>query len=176
MASLNMKELQINATQLSHVLGLSAARVSVMEKKGIIRRAADGKFSLCEAVRAYVDTKKQKKGDAAETVYDSARAKKMQATAEIEEMNLQLRKGSLVDIESVVDIVKTEYAIVRQRLFTIPNKVALDIFACENPEEVQEILLTQFNEALDELKYDTGREIDGSAGERTQTGTEANPS
>jgi len=175
MSKIDFKTIRVNGTELANVLGLSNMRITQLEDKGVISRNADKQFTLSEAVIGYIEMlrKKPSKTDAN---YEAARARKMEAAADIEEMNAAKRKGELVEIDDVADIVQTEYGIVRQRLFAIPNKIALDVFSCENPQQVQDVLLSQMNEALSELKYDIGRTVDDDQGDDSETVAEDQPS
>ena len=167
----DVKKLSCTSSEMARVLGVSATNITNLEKSGTIRKEKSGKFNLASTVIAYISAIKSKKTES-EANYETARARKMESSADIEEMNAAQKRGELIEIDSVVDVVETEYAIVRQRLFAIPNKVALDVFSCEKPQEVQELILTQVNEALIELKFDIGSEVIGVEGEGLETVSE----
>jgi len=174
---IDMKKIRVNGAELARAIGISAERVRYYEEKGVFNRDMDNLFTLSECIFNYVGRlKARKKKNSPGEMFEGARAKKMVASAQIEELELKRKQGELVPIQDVVDIVKAEYAIVRQRLFSIPNKIAFDIFACETPQEAQEIINKHLNEALDELKYDTGRTTSESEGDDSQTGPNDNAS
>ena len=167
---IDFKSMSVSGVQLGHVLGLSHGRISQLEQKGLFTRDKDKRFPLCESVISYTTfTRKGAKKNSPDASYEKARARKMEASADIEEMNAAKRRGELVEIDQVVDIVEKEYGIVRTKIFSIPNKIALDIFSCESPQQVQETLIDQINEALSELAYDIGSKIDGDQGEDIET-------
>lgn len=165
MASHKIEEIEVSATGMARALGLANSRITQLCEKRVLTKNENNKFNLCEGVHAYIAF--CKKGQTrSEANYEKARARKMDAQADLEELKLKKRTGELVEIDTVEDVVKTEYSIVRQRLFTIPNKVTMDMLSCTSATEVQKILMDQLNEALSELKFDTGRvESRGTADE-----------
>lgn len=145
--------MRVNGTDLGKVIGVSSQRIAVLENKRVIFRDKDKLFNLSESVCAYATMLKKAKSEG-DIDYDKARARKMTAQAEKEEIELAKRKGSIVDIEDVVDIVKQEYAVTRQKIFALPNKLAMDVLSCETAQEVQAMIEKAVNEALSELNYD----------------------
>jgi len=179
MSSNDLRALEVNAAQLAIILGVSQTKVVDLEDKGVFRAdPATDKYIVAVCVpkwgRHLKNLTKKAKGE--DTGYEGARAKKMRAAAELEEISLAEKKGELVSIDEITDIVKTEYEIVRQRLFGIPTKVALDVFSCQNADEVHEVLLRALNEALDELKYDVEATAHGSKTKDSKAEPEADPS
>jgi len=175
--SLDVKKINVSGQQLGNVFGIANTSVSNHDKKGLFVRGKDNLYPLAESVQRYIQAIKDKvKENSHGDMFEAARAKKMVAAAESEELDLRKRKGSLVDISDVTDIVQAEYAVVRQRLFTIPTKAALDVFSCETAQEVQELLMSHLNEALNELKLDVSRKTSGDKNGGTEASANDKPS
>lgn len=153
MTTSDIQQISVSAIDLAKVLGVSQPRISRMESDGRIRRDKEQKFNLCQSVQSYVMTIKSSKTDS-DKDYESARSRKMQSSAELEEMEVDKRRGELIEISEIAKIVKNEYSIVRQRLFSLPNKVAMDVVACESAQEAQTAMQDALNEVLSELQFD----------------------
>lgn len=82
------------------------------------------------------------------------RARLLKAQADKAELDLKERQGELVSIEDVVKDVASEYTILRQRLLSIPNKLAMPLSSVTQPHEVQQILQAEIVELLTELSSD----------------------
>lgn len=180
MADHDIGEMEVNAVALAKILGLSRPRITQLTEKGIFEKAGARRYNLVKNVQAYLEMSK-KSPSKIEANYERARAEKMQYQADLEGLKLKTRQGQLVEIDTVEDVVKAEYAIVRQRLFSIPNIVTMDMLSAETPQQVHEPLLAALNEALDELKFDTTRvdtrsETDESEGTDFEVESEADVS
>jgi len=153
----------VTTADLAKVFGLSVPRISQLINSGVLRRNSENYFPLCKSVFSYVGALKNKPGgDENKSSYEKARTRKMEAEADIKEMDSKKRKGDLVEIDDVINIVKKEYTSIRQRLFAIPNKIALEILGCPTPKESQALLEAAINEALRELQLDETKEVEPS--------------
>ena len=156
---LDIQKQEITAVDLARVLGFNRSRVTQLETSGIIHRNQNAKYLLCESVYNYISSIKKKKSVGADADYEKARARKMEAQADLQEMAVKKKRGELVEIQSVVDTVKSEYATTRQKIFAIPNKLARDIVHCESAKQAQGMMLEAINEALSGLEYDEDKII-----------------
>jgi len=150
----------VTSSDIAKVLGVSLARISQLVTTGVLRRNRENFFPLCNSVYNYIHALKNKPGSKEDkSAYEKARTRKMEAEADIKEMESKKKKGELVEIDDVVNIVKKEYTSIRQKLFAIPNKIALEILGCSSPKESQAMLEAAINEALRELQLDESKEI-----------------
>lgn len=150
----------VTTAELAKVLGVSVPRISQLLNNSVLRRNRENYFPLCASVISHLSALKNKPGgDEAKSSYDKARTRKMEAEADIKEMDSKKRKGDLVEIDDVINIVKKEYTSIRQKLFAIPNKIALEILGCPSPKESQAMLENAINEALRELQLDETKDV-----------------
>jgi len=153
----------VTTAELAKVLGLSVPRISQLLNAGVLRRNRENYFPLCKSVYDVIGALKKTPGsDENKSSYDKARTRKMEAEADIKSMDVKKRKGELVEIDDVINIVKKEYTSIRQRLFAIPNKIALEILGCASPKESQAMLTEAINQALRELQLDETKEVKSS--------------
>ncbi len=115
----------------------------------------------------------QKKKEHEELRYERARADKM-------EIEVAKRKGELIEIESVAEVVEQEYTAVAAGIRAIPTKLAMSV-AHREPHEVKTLLEEAINEVLIELsaakKYEIiGEELEGESGKETSPKSSEDPS
>lgn len=93
-------------------------------------------------------------GDVSSTDIDEARRRKMAAEAAMTELDLQVRRGELVEIETVAEAVGEDYANVRAKLLSMPSKLAPQLAVSDDPLACLALLETGIHEALEELTKD----------------------
>lgn len=115
------------------------------------------------------------------STYDEARTRKVNAEAEIAELELKKIHGELVIAEDVVGAWNDVLAALKAKLLSIPTKSAPIVASENNPAICQNIIEDLVNEALEELSnYDpkidptkaaveSPQEIDGDTTATTKT-------
>jgi phage terminase Nu1 subunit (DNA packaging protein) len=98
--------------------------------------------------------------------FETGRADKM-------ELDVQKRRGELVEINQVSEVVQTEYARVRAGLLAIPNKMAHVLAIVDTPAEIKSKLEDAVNEALSELSVNTEAELASFDVTKTNDGNES---
>ena len=83
-----------------------------------------------------------------------AEAKKENYLALLRQLEYDRESGSVVAVADVAQKVANEYALVRNRLLSIPSRVAPRIAVIKSPEEVKAILESEISQALQELACD----------------------
>lgn len=141
-----MKELQkFTANGIRHELGISGFRLEdVLARVEPVGEDKGHKLYLIkEVVRALYENK---------TIsLDEARKRKLSAEAELQELELKKQKGILIPLELIEQQWSSIVHSCKQKLRSIPNKLA-PILAVENNIEVCKNLLTkEIHLALDEL-------------------------
>jgi phage terminase Nu1 subunit (DNA packaging protein) len=71
--------------------------------------------------------------------------------ADVVELDLAAKKGELIPVETVLEIITPMYANCRTRLLAIPVKAAIEVAAMEDKNEIQDKLEAFIHEALEEL-------------------------
>lgn len=82
---------------------------------------------------------------------DEARTRKLTAEAELAEIELAKAKGDLVPTEMVIKAWIDVLSAMKAKLLAIPSKAAPVLAAEDNPGEVQKLLDSELEEALNEL-------------------------
>ena len=85
---------------------------------------------------------------------DEAKLRKLAAEAAMAELELGKRRGELVEMEEMLDILGTQLANVRQKLLSMPTKAAPQAIAIKDAVEMETLLEEFVVEALEELSAD----------------------
>ena len=144
-----------NIEAISKLLKLSERRVQQLAKDNIIPKAERGKYDLVSSVHGYVDFLKAKAGGdfTAEEVLKN-KNKLLKAKAEIAEIEKQRATGELIPKEEVKRTWLELVHKIKQKLLSIPNKVAPVVVTVKNISEIKLILQDKLYEALYEITSD----------------------
>ena len=144
-----------NITAIAKLLKLTERRVQQLAKDDIIPKAERGKYDLISSVHGYIDFLKAKAGGdfTAEDVIKN-KNKLMKAKAEIAEIEKMKATGELIPKEEVKSTWLELINKVKQKLLSIPNKIAPIIVAIKNTNEIKLILQDKIYEALYEISSD----------------------
>ena len=144
-----------NIEAIAKLLKLSERRVQQLAKDNIIPKAERGKYDLVSSVHGYVDFLKAKAGGdfTAEEVLKN-KNKLLKAKAEIAEIERMKATGELIQKEEVKSTWLELINKVKQKLLSIPNKVAPIVVTIKNTSEIKLILQDKIYEALYEITSD----------------------
>jgi len=142
-------ELNITSQELAKALKLSTRRVNQLVKESILRRGADGKFNLPEAVDAYYSFK-YKSNEKVD--YELEHALLEKAKREMAEIELDEHKGKLLYATDVEQAMATMILTCKSRLLSIPSKIAPKVLGQKNLAVIQDVIKTEICQALAELK------------------------
>ena len=144
-----------NIEAISKLLKLSERRIQQLAKDNIIPKAERGKYDLVSSVHGYIDFLKAKAGGdfTAEEVLKN-KNKLLKAKAEIAEIEKMKATGELIPKQEVKNTWLELINKVKQKLLTIPNKVAPIIVSIKNTNEIKLILQDKLYEALYEISSD----------------------
>lgn len=110
-------------------------------------------------------------GDTKNLDFEEARRRKMAAEAAMTELDLAQRRGELIPIEEIANLVGEEYANVRAKLLAIPVKMAPLMLGLDDLANARGLLEDGLTEAMEELTADeqySGYESEEGAGEAAQ--------
>jgi len=146
-----------NITAISKLLKLTERRVQQLAKDDIIPKGERGKYDLIGSVHGYIDFLKAKAGGdfTAEDVIKN-KNKLMKAKAEIAEIERMKATGELIPKQEVKSTWLELINKVKQKLLSIPNKVAPIVVSIKNTNEIKLILQDKIYEALYEITSDDG--------------------
>ena len=88
--------------------------------------------------------------------FDRDRARKMAADADTAEMNRDIQRGELVEVDVAVGLVADRIQTLRSRILNLPTKVAVKLAASRTREEAMEILDKELTQLLGELSGGSG--------------------
>ena len=160
-----------NITAIAKLLKLTERRVQQLAKDDIIPKAERGKYDLISSVHGYIDFLKAKAGGdfTAEDVIKN-KNKLMKAKAEIAEIERMKATGELIPKEEVKSTWLQLVNKVKQKLLSIPNKVAPVVVSVKNTNEIKLILQDKIYEALYEISSDERSvEINNKSNKTTST-------
>lgn len=138
---------------ITKLLDLTPQRVNQLVNQGIIPRAERGRYELVPVVRAYIKYLRDRavRGDVNGDDYSTHRARLTRARADITEMERAQIENKLIPAEDVESTWNSMVSNARNRLIAIPTKVAPEVFASRNLNEIRDIIKAEIYLALDEL-------------------------
>ena len=144
-----------NIEAISKLLKLSERRIQQLAKDNIIPKAERGKYDLVSSVHGYIDFLKAKAGGdfTAEEVLKN-KNKLLKAKAEIAEIEKMKATGELISKEEVKRTWLELVHKIKQKLLSMPNKVAPVVATVKNISEIKLILQDKLYEALYEITSD----------------------
>ena len=151
--------------EVARHLFMSDRRLREWIKRGDITERAQGEYDLDEVRKEYIHVlRRQAAGHEARGDLDLSgeRAKLAREQAEGAAIRNAVSRGEYVAVDEVVAQVEREYGIVRERLLTIPGKVA-DALTQRDRETIESVLIEEISEVLDEL-HDPARGADRPGG------------
>lgn len=138
---------------ITKLLDLTPQRVNQLVNQGIIPRAERGRYELVPVVRSYIKFLRERavRGDVGGDDYANHRTRLTKARADIIEMERAQLEHKLIPADDVELTWNSILLNARNRLLAIPTKVAPDVFASQNLNEIRDIIKKEIYEALDEL-------------------------
>jgi phage terminase Nu1 subunit (DNA packaging protein) len=123
-----------------------------------IKKGPDGYPLLaCFAYALEQERERAKRKEKAESGGDElreAQIRKTLAEAMIKELELEERKGQLIEINEAIGEVKDAFARIKSKLTAIPSRVALELSGLSNPKAISVLLEGVIDEVLQELSTD----------------------
>ena len=144
-----------NIQAIAKLLKLSERRIQQLAKENVIPKAERGKYDLVNSVHGYIDYLKAKAGGefTAEEVLKN-KNKLLKAKAELAEIDKMKASGELIPKEEVKRTWLELVQKVKQKLLSLPNKVAPVVVTIKSINEIKLILQDKIYEALYEISSD----------------------
>ena len=165
-----MKAKTVSRSDLAEILRVSPPTVDSWIRRGLPVKEKGGRgrayeFDLADVIEWRVASAQASASVSAELLdFEEARARKTTAEAEIAEADARQRRGELVEIDTVAELLETKLSTVRLRMLAVPAKVAPRVAAVRAVAKVRRILEDEFSDVLDELV--SGDEFAARSGER----------
>jgi len=154
------------------LIDLTPQRVNQLVNQGIIPRAERGRYELVPVVRSYIKFLRERsvRGDVHGDDYSTHRTRLTKARADITEMERAQMENRLIPSSDVEVTWNSIVSNARNRLIAIPTKVAPQVFASKNLNEIRDIIKEEIYSALDELANADIRTINPILGNSEITG------
>lgn len=146
----------ISLDELILLVSLDSRRVQQLKKEGHITNKGRGKYGLsqvAEYIRYLQGLVKRRKVEAKEGALDPnhERARKDRAMADKLELELEFRRGELVDAAEVDSMNAEVDGIIRSNFMSLPSRLANELASLETPREVQIFLDEEIRKTLTQL-------------------------
>lgn len=153
---------EVNRAKLAEVFGISVDTVSAWIKRGcpVLHRGRKGvewKFNTADVHRWQIEELTGVEGgvDPERPPPNMAKesARRAQYEADLKELELRHKRGELIEMSVMLDVVRSEYATVRTRLGSLPGRLAVKVDPAR-AIELQPIIADEVDDVLKELSAD----------------------
>ncbi len=142
----------VSTIQLAKILKLSERRVQQLTKEGIIPKLDRNNYNLVESVNFYIDYLKQQFSSEISTDdIVKNRNRLTLARAELYEIEKSKLEEELIPASIVKKTWMVYITMLKNKLLSIPNKVAPLMVTVENINEAKQILKERIYDSLDEI-------------------------
>jgi phage terminase Nu1 subunit (DNA packaging protein) len=152
----DIKENQVNKAGLAQIFGISATTVDNWLRHGcpVLQAGRAGRayrFDTAAVFAWYVERLKAKATPSPNDPLEAARIRKLEAQAEVAEIEAAHRRGEIALIEDVAEAVGQVFDRVRTKLLALPSKAAPMVVRAGGLAQARDVLDGLIYEALAEL-------------------------
>ena len=153
----------VSSSFLAEILGVTRDAVSKLYATGVIRQngVARGKYSLFDAVPAYLDHLRANKGSDVDARLKLAQVEKIR-------QHVKQMENELVKTSDAAAVFRAASAAWRDEASKLPQRVARRISKLKDPSEIREILCGALDQVFYRFEKGLNQHLDGA----TQHGTE----
>lgn len=158
-AKKNISDLIVSTDVMADLLGYTRQRVNQLAKEGVLAKTAPGRWPLADNIKRYLDFMKHgqrtDQEEEAEIQYWEEKALHEKAKRETAELKLAKMRNQLHDATDVELALTNMVVTFRNKILSIPQKLAPKIIGLDNLAEITEAINDELLEALTELsEYD----------------------
>ncbi|NFG24832.1 UNVERIFIED_ORG: DNA-packaging protein [Clostridium botulinum] len=145
--------MNVNQKELANILGITSRRVRQLREEGFFSFAENGKkYSLEKCVQEYIEYKVKAETNTGTSIdREKEQAEHEQIKKNISKLKLRKLKKELHEASDVELFLSEMLINFRNRLLSIPSKVAVQILGEEDINRIIEILQKEMYETLEEL-------------------------
>lgn len=153
---------QAKTAVMADLLDISVQALGRFEKQGKLQgKVGHGLWDVKETFQSFVRyrTKEAENSDGVkseELRLTMARRRKTEADADAAEMNRDIQRGELVEVDVAVGLVADRIQTLRSRILNLPTKLAVKMAATRTREEAVELLEAELTQLLEELSGGAG--------------------
>lgn len=137
----------VNAAVMAAIFGVTERRLRQYSTQGMPKAGREG-YPLAGCVRWIIEYWRTR---ATQTPLGDARRRKVEADASNAEIDLQLRRGAVVEVKALALAHGAVCARIKTRLQAVPSKTAPLLFRLKTVAEVEAVIRQEIDEALEEL-------------------------
>ena len=147
----------VSSSFLAEILGVTRDAVSKLYATGVIRQngVARGKYSLFDAVPAYLDHLRANKGSDVNARLKLAQVQKIQ-------LYVEQMENELVKTSDAAEVFRVAFTLLRDIAGAIPKRIATQIAKSKSPDEIRMILSDELNRIGSELEKGLNKHVDGA--------------
>ncbi|MBY6931043.1 hypothetical protein [Clostridium botulinum] len=145
--------MNVNQKELANILGITSRRVRQLREEGFFSFAENGKkYSLEKCVQEYIEYKVKAETNTGTSIdREKEQAEHEQIKKNISKLKLRKLKKELHEASDVELFLSEMLINFRNRLLSIPSKIAVQILGEEDINRIIEILQKEMYETLEEL-------------------------
>lgn len=152
-------EIVVNTDTLAKLFGFTRQRINQLAKEGILEKKGPGRWPLLKNVQKYIEflraSVNERNDEKAQALYWHEKALHEKAKREIAEIRLARLKNQVHDAADVEFVITNMLVTFRNRVLSIPDKLAPKVIGVKNLYEISETIRQELQEALMELsEYD----------------------
>lgn len=158
----------VNRETLAQIMGVSLNTLNAWGKLGMpaVQRGGQGRawtYNTADVIAWRIDQLVSKStGGSGPANFDTDRARKMAADADVAELERDKQRGRLVELDVIAQMVRSEYATVRTRFGALPGILAPRLDTAR-ALEFQPVIAEAVDEILTELSADDSLDDDAEA-------------
>jgi phage terminase Nu1 subunit (DNA packaging protein) len=161
-----LHEKEVSTSELAAIVGKTKQGINQLTRNGELKQtgATRGRYSLGEAVQAYIEHISRGVTDGERVSYPEEKAQHERIKKEISAIELAKMRGEVHASEDIETVMNDMLMAFRQKILTIPTKLAPQLTGIHETGSIKVMLTTALHEALSELsKYDPGMFSDEEA-------------
>ncbi|KAI3350778.1 hypothetical protein [Clostridium botulinum] len=145
--------MNVNQKELANILGITSRRVRQLREEGFFSFAENGKkYSLEKCVQEYIEYKVKAETNTGTSIdREKEQAEHEQIKKNISKLKLRKLKKELHEASDVELFLSEMLINFRNRVLSIPSKIAVQILGEEDINRIIEILQKEMYETLEEL-------------------------
>lgn len=160
-------EIVVNTDTLAKLFGFTRQRINQLAKDGILEKKGPGRWPLLKNVQKYIEflraSVNERNDEKAQALYWHEKALHEKAKREMAEIKLAKLKNQMHDAADVEFVLTNMLVTFRNRILSIPDKVAPKVLGVKNLSEISETINAELLDALTELsEYDPAMFSGGS--------------
>ena len=149
-----MRDEIVTTNRLAFVLGITARRVQQLAGEGVFNKVSRGKFHLSESIQKYISYQlllEKKKYNKNDLEINEAKRKRETEEAFLKEMELEKRRGELLEKSEVINTWQKILSVIKTRSMALPTKLAPQIIGMDRVADIKNALDKEINGFLTEI-------------------------